>query len=157
MNTPPAKADGFSDKLCGNPLAWRPKAGSRPRGCPVQHDLRRSHVTIEDAAAVAAMHPFREALGLDCAAIRTCLAGAARIDQHDRPTGTFSLEGRELDELGPRGVVDGTGQHPTLRTSQDANVSDRLKRPNLSASLSLALMCRPLTLAGWLCQVVALK
>jgi hypothetical protein len=31
MNTPPAEADGFSDKLCGNPLAWRPRAGSRPK------------------------------------------------------------------------------------------------------------------------------
>ena len=114
MNTPSAKADGFSDKLCGNPLAWRPKAGSRPQSCPMQNDLRRRYIPVQDASAIAAVHPFRESLGLDCAAIRTGLAGAARIDQHDRPTGTFSLEGRELDELGPRGGVDGTGKHPTL-------------------------------------------
>ena len=39
MNTPSAKADGFSDKLCGNPLAWRLKARSVPKISPMQGDI----------------------------------------------------------------------------------------------------------------------
>jgi ABC-type taurine transport system ATPase subunit len=30
VNTPPSSEGGFSDKLCGNPLAWRPKGSSCP-------------------------------------------------------------------------------------------------------------------------------
>jgi hypothetical protein len=115
VTTPPAKAGGFSDKLCGNPLAWRPKADIPARTeCPEMHNLSRRNVAIQNAAAVTAVHPFVQSLWFDRAAFRARLACSARIDENDMGTGAFSLIPDELDELRPRGVVNGPGQHSAL-------------------------------------------
>ncbi len=112
VNTPPAKAGGFSGELGGNPLAWRPKAGSRPEVRPVQHDPRGRHVAVEDAAASAAVLPLGERLGRDRAARGAGLGGPARVEQHDDATGPCCLVADVLNDLVPRGVVHGLGKHP---------------------------------------------
>jgi hypothetical protein len=68
VNAPSASADGFSGKLCGNPLAWRVTDSScRDREvCPYQYDLSRSDIAIFDTAAIAAaVYPFGERLASD--------------------------------------------------------------------------------------------
>ena len=117
VNTPSAKADGFSDKLCGNPLAWRPTARSMRKG-PLMHDDRRRHITVEDSAAFAAVRSLPQGFGFDPPAFRAGLGCASRIDQNDISTGTRSLVLDETDQLAPRGIVNGTGQHPTLEPGQ---------------------------------------
>jgi hypothetical protein len=111
VNTPSAKADGFSGKLCGTPLAWRLTERSIRKFRPLQNHTRSRNVTVECAAAIAAMHPFTKKLGPNRAAVRACLARAARIDEHDSPTSVCSFVGDVLDELSPPGIVDGLGEH----------------------------------------------
>jgi hypothetical protein len=94
VNIPSPKGAGFSCKLCGNPLAWRMKAGSRPEICPHEHDLRSGNVAVQDASAFASVHPFGERLSLDRAAFRACLRSPARINQRHDTTGACSLMGR---------------------------------------------------------------
>ena len=84
MNTPSASADGFSGKLCGDPLAWRLTGRSIREVRQLQHNLRRGHVAVEKAS----------------------LRSPARIDQHDDATGACSLVAHMLDDLVPRGVMD---------------------------------------------------
>src|SRR3954469_23782774 len=104
VNSPPAKAGGFSGKLCGNPLAWRLEAGSRPEVGPQKHDLCRRNITVENTSAVTAVHSLAERLRPDHAALRAGLRGSAGIDQHDVPTGPCCLVGDVLNELAPRGI-----------------------------------------------------
>ncbi len=77
MNAPMPKGTGLSDKLCGNPLAWRLKAGSRPELRPHEHDLRSGDIPVEHTTAFAAVYPFGKSLALDRAAIGACLACSA--------------------------------------------------------------------------------
>lgn len=121
MNTPVAVASGYSDKLCGNPLAWRLTDSSCRKIRPHQHDLRSRDIAIENTSAFAAMYPFGESLAFDRATFRACLAAAARIDQHQNATGTFSLVTDVLNELRPRGVVNRLGKH-SCRQSFDIQV-----------------------------------
>lgn len=58
VNALSAKADSFSGKLCGNPLAWRLKAGSRPKIRPHEHDARRRHVAVSMMPTIAGMLPL---------------------------------------------------------------------------------------------------
>ena len=90
---------------------------SRPKS-PEMHNHRRSNIPVENSTALAAMLPFGKGLGLDRPALRTGLTCATRINQSDFSTGTCSLVLNELDELAPRGVVNGTGQHPSLEPDQ---------------------------------------
>jgi hypothetical protein len=106
VNTPSASADGFSDKLCGNPLAWRLKAGSRPEVCPGKNDTSSSNVPVERAATRAAMHSLAQGVALDVSTIGTRLAGAAWIDQFERTTGAFSGARSPLCRLPPSGSQD---------------------------------------------------
>ena len=124
VNTPSASADGFSAKLSGNPLACRLKAGSRPKVRPVQHDLRGSHVAVENAAAIAAVYPLSKRLASDRAALRARLTRPARIDQFKQATGACCLVANHLGELVPRGVVYGLGEHP-CRQSIDVQILHR--------------------------------
>jgi len=122
VNTPSASADGFLDKLCGNPLAWRPKAGSQPEACPYQHDLCRRHIAVSDTTAVdTAVYSFGEGLTSDRAALWACLACTARVNQLQRATGAFCLVADALDQLFPRGVVHRLGEHP-CRQSFDVQI-----------------------------------
>ena len=121
VNAPSPKGDGFSGKLCGNPLAWRLKAGSRPEVRPHQHDTSRRNISVKGASAFAAMFPFSERLALDRAALRACLRSPARINQHHDATGAFCLVANMLDDLVPRGVMHGFGEHP-CRQSLDVQV-----------------------------------
>lgn len=105
VNTPSASADGFSVKLCGNPLAWRPKARSMPES-PEMNDLSRSHVSVESAAAFAAVHPFRKRLGFDRATFtalcskRTKAGGGAMTTPLDEATHRVSVgSGERLPTL----------------------------------------------------------
>jgi len=63
-------------------------------------------------SAVAAVLPVSERLGGDRATFWAGLGGPSWIDQPDVDTGAFSLVSDMLEELGPRGVVDGLGEHP---------------------------------------------
>lgn len=121
MNTPSAKADGFSGKLCGNPLAWRLTGRSTREVCPQEHNARSGNISVEGASAVTAVFPFLECLALDRAAFRACLRSSARIDQRDYPTSVCSFVGDELNELIPSGIVNGLGEHPR-RQSFDIQV-----------------------------------
>ena len=112
VNTPPAKADGFPGKLRGIPHALRLKPRSRAESGQMQHDTGRGNVSVEDASAITAVLPFGERLRLDRSAFRASLGRPSRIDQLDFDTGAFSLVSDMLDELGPRGVVYGLGEHP---------------------------------------------
>jgi endonuclease YncB( thermonuclease family) len=118
VNTPPADAGGFSDKLCGIPLAWRPKASSWPLCRPLKDDHCRGNVAVDVTSAVADVASLRQPLGADRPAIGARLTCAAWIDQNNAPTGTFRLVGRELDELAPRGIVNGPGQYSTLEPGE---------------------------------------
>jgi hypothetical protein len=84
VNAPSASADGFSAKLCGNPLAYRLTDSSCREVCPHQHDLRGGDIAIENAPALTAVHPLGECLALDRAALGARLACSARIDQLQR-------------------------------------------------------------------------
>ena len=119
VTTPPAEAGGFPVQLRGNPPADAPKAVSRPEteGL-VMHDHRRRHVAIQHAPAGAGVYSGRERLGLERPALGAGLARSARIDQHDLGTATPSHVPDELDEEGPRGVVNGPGEHAFLQPGQ---------------------------------------
>ena len=128
MNTPPAKAGGFSGKLCGNPLAWRPKAGSRPEVGPLQDDPRGRHVAVEVRIRIRR-----------CASVPTSrlarsprtrgIPGSCRADRPGRPSYRHlrRLVRDALDELVPRGVVDGPGEHPTCEPGQCSGLSKAVR------------------------------
>ena len=69
--------------------------------------LRRSHVPVKDAAAVAAMDPLRQQLRLDLAAARAGLTCSARVHFLDHAPGLFRLGAQPTEEAAPRGVVHG--------------------------------------------------
>lgn len=111
MNTPVPKDTGFSDKLCGNPLTWRPTDSSCREFSLEQNDPCSRYIAVDGATAFAAMHPFGERFTFNRSAFWTRLTCVAGIDQsHDR-TGTFSLVRNELDELTPCGIVNGLREH----------------------------------------------
>ena len=85
---------------------------------PLMHDHRRRDISVQYRAAVAGVGSDVERLGFDRPALGAGLACAARIDQHDLGTGTFSLVPDELDEKRPRGVVHGSGEHPAFEPGQ---------------------------------------
>src|SRR5690606_13248490 len=118
VNTPPASAGGFSDKLCRNRLARQPKAGSTPHS-PVTHDLSRGNIAIQNTPAFAAVRPLAQGLRLNCPAFRAGLRGAARIDLDERATSLCSFVVEHRDQLRPCGVVYVAGEHSTR---QPANV-----------------------------------
>ena len=74
--------------------------------------MSRSNIAIEGTPAVAAVHPLSQRLASDRPTLRARLACASRVDQLQRATGAFCLVADVLDELVPRGVVHGLGQHP---------------------------------------------
>lgn len=121
MNTPPAEAGGFPGKLCGNPLAWRLEAGPRPKVGPLQYDPSCRHVSVKGTPTFATMFSDGEWLSFDRTAFGADLTCPARIDQHDHGTGACSLVLNELDELRPRGVVDGFSEH-SARQPRDVQV-----------------------------------
>jgi hypothetical protein len=124
VNISLATADGFSDKLCGNLLAWRLNPRSWDKVCPHQHDLRTGNIAVEDNTAVAAMHPPGERLAVNRAALWAGSTCAMWIDQLQRATGAFSLLADLLGQLVPRSVVDGIGEHPA-RQSFDVQILHR--------------------------------
>lgn len=105
VNTPSASADGFSGKLCGNPLAWRLTGRSIRKICPHEHDTRRGDISVEGASAVTAVHSLSERLALDRAALRAGLRSPARVYQHHNATSICSFVGDVLDQLIPCGIV----------------------------------------------------
>lgn len=76
------------------------------------HDFCRSHVTIQDAAAFAAVISGRKRFDGDNPAFRAGLAGSAWIDFDELATGAFSLVASERGDKTPRGVIYVLGQHP---------------------------------------------
>ena len=122
MNAPSAKADGFSGKLRGIPHALRLKPRSRAEFGQMQYHLRRRNVSVEGAAAFAAVGSLGERLDGDRAAFWAGLRRPAGIDQPDFDTGAFSLVSDMLGELVPRGVVDGLGEH-AARQSDDTSIA----------------------------------
>lgn len=116
MTTPHALACGFSRQLCGTPLAYVAKAVSRPKSS-LMHDHRGSNVSVQNRAAFAGMGSSREGFCFDRPALRAGLRSAARIDQYDISTSVCSFVLNKLDKDGPRGVVNGPGEHTFLQPS----------------------------------------
>jgi len=114
VNTLSHKYDSFSNKLCGNPLAWRSRARSMPE-CPVVDHDAGSNVSQHAASAVADMHALRQELLGDLTTVGAGLTCASWINADDNTTSFFSFVGRECDDLCPQGVVDVFGQHPTCQ------------------------------------------
>lgn len=120
MNTQPANAGRFSDKLCRNRLAWCPKARSTPE-CPKMNNDRRRDISIENATAFAAVHSFAQGLLLDDSTFWAGLRSAARVYLDDLATGSCSLVVEHRDQLRPGGVVNFAGEH-TPRQPADVEV-----------------------------------
>jgi hypothetical protein len=58
------------------------------------------------------MRPIVQRLWHRLTTTRTVDCSSVRPDAFNDATGTFSLVGRVVDQLVPRGVVDGFGEHP---------------------------------------------
>jgi hypothetical protein len=135
VNIPSAKADGFSGKLCGIPLALRlkPRTGAEKR--PLLHNHRRGNIAVEDAAARTAVRSFRECLGFDCVTVGTFLRCATWIDGDDHGTGSCSLVPKHHNQVRPRSIQYIFGKH----TARQAVYVQLL---NSNARKSLDQICR---------------
>lgn len=87
------------------------------------HDHRRSNVSIEDAPAFAAVHPFIKRLLGDRPAFGASLGSSARFDLNNFATSICSFVAQHQDEHSPRGVVHFFGER-TRRKSFDTQILD---------------------------------